>query len=152
MEVRDAPVEEPPIFLVTAEGYYSVQNRMTFQGTVGVARDITHNLSRISSPQINQPAEKGKKYHTICANCKSIRDEDAFWIPPEVFFTKEFHEFAEIDRVVLRRVNGSAFFRGQKPQKIFNIFFCGHKLQGLGGSCSATAWGSSSFLGRLATV
>lgn len=90
VEVRDAPVDEPPIFLVTAEGYYSVQNRMTFQGTVGVARDITQNVSRITSPQFVQTFEKGKKFHTICANCKSIRDEDSFWIPPEVFFTKEF--------------------------------------------------------------
>ena len=91
MEIRDEHVEDPPIFLVTAEGYYSVENRQAFQGTVGVARDITLNLNRLSSsPPSSRISEKGKKLIAICANCKSIRDKDNFWILPEVFFTKEY--------------------------------------------------------------
>lgn len=88
IEVRSAKVEDQPLFMVTAEGYYSKQNRMSFQGTVGIARDITQ-MKRAFEHSFSPPTKKIHKYYPICANCKNIRDKQNLWVPPEVFFNRE---------------------------------------------------------------
>jgi PAS domain S-box-containing protein len=92
MEIQSRDIEQTPIFILTAEGFYASEENK-FLGTVGVARDVTDRKTSEKSKRVSKQKKKQqlKRHIPICAHCKKIRTVKGTWKQVEEYISNLCH-------------------------------------------------------------
>jgi len=88
-EILSNDVKFDSLFLLSSSGIYNNQDNLIFEGTIGIARDITEK--KILQNTINDKNEKInilEEIIPICCNCKNVRDDHGFWDKVETYISK----------------------------------------------------------------